>query len=318
MKKVLLERFRIVSAIVLIVGFFVSCGTATRLNVSELSPSEKNKLLKEYQEEAHSAFKKKDYKAAIRYYGLALEINPNDEYLYYNRGAAYYNREKYKEAISDFQRCVNVQNCNKDIKVKAKKLIEDANKLHEEKIQRRSTVIGGIMLAVLGVTVGVLSGNLYDNSDSYNTQNSTYSNTMNQQQLNQLLDPRQAMMQVEAQNRAEYNQFCRYNKKSDGSNYTYEEWQMIKAASMQDSNAAVNSSSTKSEGTSSVRHEREGNKYGYKPCHMCKGTGICSTCDGKGWYTGVAGKVLCPNCDSNHNGVCNHCHGTKQTYDLIY
>lgn len=51
-----------------------------------------------------------------------------------------------------------------------------------------------------------------------------------------------------------------------------------------------------------------------KQCVSCLGSGQCKTCDGRGFYYSpyrLSEKVLCPNCDSNHNGVCSHCHGTK-------
>lgn len=71
-------------------------------------------------------------------------------------------------------------------------------------------------------------------------------------------------------------------------------------------------------GETSRSHEHTGNTYGYKSCHICQGTGICPTCNGKGWYYAFGNQVLCPNCDSNHNGVCSHCHGAKQVHGLIY
>lgn len=51
--------------------------------------------------------------------------------------------------------------------------------------------------------------------------------------LNNLLDPRVAAMQVNAQYYAEYQNFCLYNKKPDGSNYTYSEWLAIQGQAIQ-------------------------------------------------------------------------------------
>lgn len=51
-----------------------------------------------------------------------------------------------------------------------------------------------------------------------------------------------------------------------------------------------------------------------KECVFCLGSGNCKTCGGRGYYYSsynLSEKVLCPNCDYNHNGVCSHCHGTK-------
>ncbi len=56
-------------------------------------------------------------------------------------------------------------------------------------------------------------------------------------------------------------------------------------------------------------------------CPLCKGTGKCSTCSGKGWYKNpLTGEILvCPNC-LNHDGKCTKCHGTKKItkYKMVY
>lgn len=55
-------------------------------------------------------------------------------------------------------------------------------------------------------------------------------------------------------------------------------------------------------------------EYGYveRDCPSCFGDGVCSTCNGKGYYSGSygTGSILCPNCDHDHNGKCKMCHGT--------
>lgn len=48
-------------------------------------------------------------------------------------------------------------------------------------------------------------------------------------------------------------------------------------------------------------------------CTHCRGTGDCKTCEGKGFYYNPydwSKKLLCPNCESNHNGKCAFCHGS--------
>ena len=57
----------------------------------------------------------------------------------------------------------------------------------------------------------------------------------------------------------------------------------------------------------------ESNNTVKKSCHLCYGTGICQTCNGKGWYYNPfgTGTVSCPNCDRAHNGICSSCHGIK-------
>ena len=56
--------------------------------------------------------------------------------------------------------------------------------------------------------------------------------------------------------------------------------------------------------------------YGDKECHLCHGSGICRTCNGKGWYTNpLTGNPLeCPNCDKNRKGICSVCHGKGSVY----
>lgn len=52
----------------------------------------------------------------------------------------------------------------------------------------------------------------------------TQPNYTNVGNFNSLIDPKLAAMQVNAQYYAEYQDFCLYNKKANGSNYTYSEW----------------------------------------------------------------------------------------------
>lgn len=47
----------------------------------------------------------------------------------------------------------------------------------------------------------------------------------------------------------------------------------------------------------------------YKTCHICHGSGVCSTCNGKGWYNNPygTGTVTCTLCNK---GKCRNCNGT--------
>lgn len=63
-------------------------------------------------------------------------------------------------------------------------------------------------------------------------------------------------------------------------------------------------------------------RYGNKDCHICRGNGICSTCNGKGYnYNefGVQGTHECPNClkvNGRASGKCSHCQGSGHIYGL--
>ena len=61
-------------------------------------------------------------------------------------------------------------------------------------------------------------------------------------------------------------------------------------------------------------------KYGDIDCHLCKGSGTCSTCNGKGWiyYEFGTGTLDCPNCCSEHVGKCGKCCGTGKVHGKKY
>lgn len=70
--------------------------------------------------------------------------------------------------------------------------------------------------------------------------------------------------------------------------------------------------------TEKDRQNTQNSRYGYKECHLCRGSGVCQTCNGKGWYYGfTSDPIKCPNCDSNQNGKCSICHGKGTVYGLL-
>ena len=54
--------------------------------------------------------------------------------------------------------------------------------------------------------------------------------------INQLLDPNLAVQQVLAQEDQDYQAFCRFNKKADGSNYSKTEWRIMQGQAIQNAN----------------------------------------------------------------------------------
>ena len=63
-------------------------------------------------------------------------------------------------------------------------------------------------------------------------------------------------------------------------------------------------------------HDFYDNRYGYIDCPSCHGSGICQTCNGKGWYNGFGNTIVCPNCSHNHNGQCGRCQGKGTVYGI--
>ena len=126
------------------------------------------------------------------------------------------------------------------------------------------------------------------------------------------------VQQVEQQYRAEYNEFCKYNRKNDGSTYTYEEFMQLKAAAWaaeaeNSSNSDRGSNYNNNEGSESYYESR----YGNKDCHICRGTGVCQTCNGDGWQNNPFGLPddPCANClreNGRRTGKCSTCQGSGQ------
>lgn len=126
-----------------------------------------------------------------------------------------------------------------------------------------------------------------------------------QQQYNQVFNniAKQTVNQVLSQEEQEYQQFCKYNKKADGSNYTKSEWRAMKGQAIQNmSNGAATS------GSNSVKSSSTGGSS-TKICHICHGTKKCRTCNGQRTYINplTNKRVACPNCT---NGWCSRCNGT--------
>lgn len=132
-----------------------------------------------------------------------------------------------------------------------------------------------------------------------------------QQQYNQVFNniAQQSVNQVLSEEEQEYQTFCKYNKKADGTNYTKNEWRALKGEAirnMNGGNTSVGSSNSTISGSgSSIRT----NSTSDKTCHICHGTKKCWTCSGNRTYINplTNKRVACPNCT---NGWCSRCNGT--------
>lgn len=128
--------------------------------------------------------------------------------------------------------------------------------------------------------------------------------------LNSLLDPRLAAMQVNNQYYNEYTQFCMYNKKPDGSSYTFDEWLTMRAQAVQNLN---NDTETTDRNEKELRTKIVSNHQ----CSLCHGTGrIGKEMNTPQFGLGDTSKEKCNECGEwfpkswGHTHVtCPNCHG---------
>lgn len=203
-----------------------------------MDQNERERLLHDYERDAKIAFRQGKYKKSAKYYSLAIEIDPEDEYLLYNRGISYYNRNKFINAITDFKQCINIPNCSKDLQDKAINLIKNSEKYQAEKIQRRNELAGALLGVALATTAVVLDNQINSSVPSYNTNNVSIPHNTESVQVQQWNQQLQQLMtstaiQVNNQEMQEYYNFCAYNKKADGSDYTLSEWRAIQGQAIQ-------------------------------------------------------------------------------------
>ena len=132
-----------------------------------------------------------------------------------------------------------------------------------------------------------------------------------QQQYNQVFNniAQQSINQVLSEEEQEYQNFCKYNKKADGTNYTKNEWQALKGEAirnMNGGNTSVGSSNSTISGSGSSSRT---NSTSGKTCHICHGYKKCWTCSGNRTFINplTNKRVACPNCT---NGWCSRCNGT--------
>ena len=62
-----------------------------------------------FKDQGNNCFKTKDFQGAIDAYTQALGETPNDHTIMGNRSAAFYQLKKYEEALTDAEKCIEVQ-----------------------------------------------------------------------------------------------------------------------------------------------------------------------------------------------------------------
>lgn len=169
-----------------------------------------------------------------------IDKEPTAE-LYYISGIVKSKRYKYKDAIKDLKSSYNMVENNPGLKKQIASYIDYVNdKMDAEKAERkkeRQEVWGDFAVNALQV-----AAQTYNQMAQYNNwQQSgitpsgvvTDPTKLSQTQLNNLANPMFAAQQVNQAYWQRYTEFCRYNKKPDGSNYTYQEWCAIEGQMIQ-------------------------------------------------------------------------------------
>lgn len=168
-----------------VVGMKLNIPVQTTSN-DNWEPQDKDKITNLW-EQGDFAFNSKNYKAAAKFYQEALDINRNDPILHYNLGLCYFNREKYKNAIEEFESCLSHSH-NDELSKKAEGFQSIAReRLAEERAKKRE-FWGAVGLAAAGTALAVGSAVLasqntppsYQSMPSYSTSGRISNSTLDQ------------------------------------------------------------------------------------------------------------------------------------------
>lgn len=193
-----------------------------------ISPEFKNiSLVSLYRDEAFKHMKNKNYSKAIPIFKWFSNYDESP-YSHIFLATCYYEQNKLKKAEKHFTYAYNItrENKNEELRDNISKVIEDIRILRTEKRQKNWKTFAQVTGVVLAA--GTIATQAYMQSEGYtpNTQN---------QNMNYLLDPRYAMAQVQQKEYEEYLQFGQNLKHPNGDNYTFEDYQMLKAQAINES-----------------------------------------------------------------------------------
>lgn len=182
-----------------------------------------------------------DYKLSKAKASFLLETEPNAE-LFYLRGISSYYLGEHKKALKDLNESLNRLNVeiNPGLRDEVAECISAVEKSIAIKKEKRTQMWAQIAGTVL--QAGAEAYSMYQQSELVKyRQNHGMSpsgvvidpSKLSQEDLNRLIDPNFAIQQVLSQEMQEYQQFCRYNKKPDGSNYTLDEYRVLQGQAIQ-------------------------------------------------------------------------------------
>lgn len=157
--------------------------------------------------------------------------------LLYLKGISNYYLGNYKQSLEDLKNGLILVDpeTNPGLREKIMECIETTENAKqmkaEERSQRWANIASGIFQAGATICQGYAQM-----KQSEEWQNSGISpsgvvidpSKLSQSQVDRLIDPMYAVQTTQQQDWLEYMEFCRYNKKPDGSNYSHDEWWAMK------------------------------------------------------------------------------------------
>ena len=182
-----------------------------------------------------------DYKLSKAKSSFLLATEPNAE-LFYLRGISSYYLGEHKKALNDLNESLNRLNIEinpglRDEVAECISAVEQSIAIKKEKRNQMWSQIAGTVLQA-----GAQAYSMYRQSElvKYRQEHGMSPSgvviapsKLSQKDLNRLIDPNFAIQQVLSQEMQEYQQFCRYNKKPDGSNYTLDEYRVLQGQAIQ-------------------------------------------------------------------------------------
>lgn len=182
-----------------------------------------------------------DYKLSKAKASFLMEENPNAE-LFYLRGISSYYLGEHKTALNDLNEALYRLNVElnpglKDEVIECIAAVEQSIAIKKEKRNQMWAEIAGTVLQT-GAEVYYMYQQAelvkYRQSNGMSSSDVVVdSSKLPKEDLNRLIDPNFAIQQVLSQEMQEYQQFCRYNKKPDGSSYTLDEYRTLQGQAIQ-------------------------------------------------------------------------------------
>ena len=279
--------------------------TPTNVNVTK-SSSKSTRILDDeslLRQAAHLESNRKFSKAQKIYKSILK--HDSSARLYFLNGRCYYQDKKWKKAIRQLRLATIWKDCDAETEISARTLLESAQQQRKAQLQRRSQ-----MWAVIGASVAMSTASaLASTSQPRYTPTSYTSTKLPASNLDYLLDPNYAIMQVLQQEQQEYQMARQFRPE-----LTLEEFRMEKGrAYMAVKEAERQGNMTETRTTNSTSQPSSSKASSSKSCFLCHGIGKCWTCNGKKTIHATFGsdKILdCPNCT---DGLCSHCHGSGKS-----